>query len=260
MSKKDKAADPFQKELQKGFQWTTEHTRLVTLAALIFLVAFGGWALKNYFDKENELEAQTAYFPLEKALLEKRAQFMAAEEPPPAKDAKNKAPTPQGPKPTGDFTKDYGSEASALETFIDKYPHSKAAQMAALNLASIQNEYKQYENAEKTLGKVKNDSATLTSGLVLSELGNAQANRSNCQNAIETWNQVLNNKKAAFLQNSVKLKQALCYEALKNPDKAKSLYVEIQTADKQGALGKTAEKYFRLLEAKAESAETQGPR
>lgn|GEM_PF-2021167 len=251
MSKKDKGVDPFQKELQKGFKWTTEHTRLMLIAALAFVVIAGGWAIKSYTDKQKELEAQSAYFPLEKALLEKRSQFMAADEPNPNK----KTPTPEAVKASGDFTKDYGSEASALNTFIDKYPSSEAAQMAALNLASVQNEYKQFDAAEKVLEKVKSNSSTFISGLVMSELGNTKANLNNCQNAIETWNTVLTNKKAAFLQGSVKLKQALCYEALKNPEKAKSLYAEIKATDKDGTLGKTADKYKRLLGAESAAAE-----
>lgn len=243
--KKDNGVDPFQKELKKGFQWTTEHTRLVMIAGIAFVVIAAGITIKGYIDKNKEITAQTAYFPLEKALLEKRSQFMAADEP----NAKKEEKTPAAPKASGDFSKDYGTEASALETFIGQYPDSKAAQMAALNLSSVQNQYKQFDAAEKTLEKVKSDSSTLTSGLVLSELGTAKANRNDCQAAIATWDRVLSNKNAAFLSSSVKLKQALCYEALKNPEKAKSLYAEIRASDKEGNLGKTADKYARLLGA-----------
>lgn len=255
MGKKDKAVDPFQKELQKGFKWTTEHTRLVTIVVLAFIVIAGGLGIKSYFDTKKEMEAQTAYFPLEKVLLEKRSQFMAADEPSPNKKAPMTAV-----KASGDFSKDYGTEAQALDAFINKYPSSKAAQMAALNLSTLQNEYKQFAEAEKTLEKVNSDASTLISGLVLSELGNAKANLNDCQNAIDTWNKVLRNKNAAFLQSSVKLKQALCYEALKNPEKAKSLYAEIKASDKEGNLGKTADKYIRLLGTTATSAANDVPK
>lgn len=240
--KKDKGVDAFQKELKKGFEWTTQHTRIVTVVLTALFVIVAAFSIKNYIDTKNEMTAETAYFPLEKDFLKKQAEYQAAAEPTP-----NKKDATPATKATGDFTKDYGPQAAALEQFISQYPNSNAAQIAALNLSAVQNEYQQFDAAQKTLEKVKSDSATLLSALVASELGNSKANHNDCAGAIDTWNKVLSNSKAAFMADTIHLKQALCYEAMKNPEKARSLYADVKKADKEGSLGHAADKYSRLL-------------
>jgi predicted negative regulator of RcsB-dependent stress response len=241
--KKDKGIDPFQSELKKGFEWTTQHTRIVTVILVAVAVIGAALGLKSYVDTKNEMTAETAYFPLEKAFLKKQSGYQAAAEPNPNK----KEASPATAKASGDFTKDYGPEAAALEQFISQYPNSNAAQIAALNLSAVQNEYQQFEAAQKTLEKVNSTSSTFLAGLVASQLGNTKANRNDCAGAIEAWNKALSNPNAAFLKDTIRLKQGLCFEAMKNPEKAKSLYADVKKADKEGSLGHAAEKYSRLL-------------
>jgi predicted negative regulator of RcsB-dependent stress response len=247
-----KSPDKFQQELQKGFQWTTQHSKVVGIALIAFLALGAGLSAKSYLDEKNEADIQARYFQAEKKLDEKKAAFQTAQEKP-AMDPKKKNAqdaAPAGEKATGDFDKDYGSAAGDLMKIIDEAPKSKAAKMAALNLAEVQVEYKKLPEAQNTLSKVAaHDSHDLLSGLVQTQLGTVQADLNDCNSAVSTWGKVLANKEAKSLHSSVKLKSGLCYETLKDNAKAEKLYAEVSSGDKDSATARAADKYLRLLQS-----------
>lgn len=47
-----KNPDAFQAELQKGFQWTTQHSQLVMIIVGAFLLVGGGFAAKSYVNEK----------------------------------------------------------------------------------------------------------------------------------------------------------------------------------------------------------------
>ncbi len=254
MTKIDKKAikspDKLQQELRKGFQWTTQHSKLVGIILLAFFVLGGGISAKNYLDDKAENEIQSKYFQAEKKFMEKKTGFeqakMAEAQP---KDAKAKTPPPPTTgKATGDFTQDYGPVVDDMMKIIAEKPASKAAKMAALHVSSVQIEYQKMTEAEATLKKVDTGSKDLLSGLVENQLGTVQANLKNCQAAISTWDHVLSNARAKSLHADIKLKQGLCFESMNDTAKAEKLYNEAKADNKESTTAKTAEKYLRLLQ------------
>ncbi len=254
IDKKDlKSPDKFQQELQKGFQWTTQHSKMVGIAIIGLMVIGAGISAKTYLDDKKEEELQARYFQIEKKMMEKKDAFeKAALTPPPAAaDAKKKTPAAPpvvaGEKASGDFDKDYGTLAQDMSKIIDEAPKSKAAKMAALNLSDVQIQYQKLAEAQSTLQKVKTGSRDLLSALVQTQLGTVQADLKDCNSAVSTWQQVLANSSAKALHGNVKLKSGLCYESLKDFAKAEKLYTEAKNEDKDSVAAKTAEKYIRLL-------------
>lgn len=272
MSKIDKndlkSPDKLQAELQKGFQWTTQHSKLVGLALLGLLLVGAGVSAKSYLDDKKEHELQAKLFPIEKKLMEKKSAYeLGAQPPPKPADPKAKTPTapeaPKGEKASGNFDQDYGPIAQEMTKLIDEAPKSKAAKMAALNLAEIQLQYNQLAPAQATLSKVNADSRDLLSGMVAAQLGTVQANQNDCNAAISTWQKVLANSSAKALHPAVKLKKGLCYEKMNDLAKAEQAYSEVLKEDKElagtqannaptqeplSATARAADKYLRLLQ------------
>lgn len=247
-----RSQDKFQQELQKGFQWTTNHSKLVGLLLVGFLVVGAGLSAKSYLNAEKEEKLQGQYYQIEKKLFEKKAQFQEAEQPPPAKNEKTDKKAQAKPentpaKATGDFSQDYGAIAGELRQIIDQAPQSKAAQMAALNLSDLQLEYNLPAEALATLQKVGADSKDLLSGMIQTQLGTVQANMDDCSSALTTWSRVFSNAGAKPLHSAVKLKAGLCYEAMKDYTKAQQAYNEVKADDKDSAAARSADKYLRLL-------------
>lgn len=249
-SKELKSPDKLQQELQKGFQWTTQHSKLVGLLLIGFLVVGAGLSAKSYLDEKKEAELQSKYYQAEKKLVEKKNAFQAAQAQADAPKPKKgeKAPEPAGVKASGDFDKDYGPVATELNKIIEEAPKSKAAKMAALNLSDVQAEYGKNEDALNTLKKVSAGSKDLLLGLVHTQMGTIQANMNDCQSALGTWDQVLSNAKAISMHSSVKLKQGLCYESMQDFTKAERLYTEAKAEQGDSPTAKAAEKYLRLLQ------------
>lgn len=248
IDKKDlKSPDKFQQELQKGFQWTTQHSKIVGMIVLGFMVLGAGLSAKSYMDDRKENELQAKYYQVEKKLVEKKTAFETAKAQPPADPKAKTPPPPAGEKATGDFEKDYGPIAEELAQIVDQSPGSNAAKMAALNLAEIQLEYQKTAEAKAILEKVKTGSRDLLSGLVQVQLGTVQADLNNCTSAVDTWQKVLANTSAKALHGAVKLKSGICYESMNDLAKAEKLYSEAKSEDKESATARAAEKYLRLL-------------
>lgn len=253
-----KNPDLLQYELQKGFQWTTQHSKIVMGVIAVFLLAGGGFAAKSYINDKNEEKIQAKYFPAETAFLEKKQAYLDAESEEKRlaanKDPKNKTkqePNPKvGAKPTGDFDKDFAEVAKPLQAIITEAPHSKAAKMAALNLAQVQIQYKKLDDAKNTLSAVTDSSKDLLSAMVQSEMGTLLANQNDCKQALTYWEQVAKNKKAEFMHSAVKLKMGLCYESMNDLSKAEETYTQVKEQEKDSSIGRSADKYLRLLQVK----------
>lgn len=230
-----KSPDKFQQELQKGFQWTTKHSKLVGILALAFLVVGAGLSAKSYLDEKKENELQAQYYQIEKQLIDKKTAL-----------TENKSV-----KATGDYEKDFGSVVTDFKKLIAQAPKTKAAKMAALQLSDLQLEHNKTNEALETLQKVDSSSKDLLSGLVQVQLGTVQANMNDCNSAISTWSKIFTNAGAKSLHTAVKLKTGLCYEAMNDFAKAEQAYNEVKAGDSESAAARSAEKYLKLLSTTA---------
>lgn len=253
-----KSPDQVTQTLRKGFVWTTKHSNIVFSIVGVLVLVGGAWAVMSMFSHKKELAQQEKYYLLERALTEKKRGFeeaKRAEEV--ALQAKNskQAQEAAGKKATGELDKDYGAIVTDLNSFIEQEPKSMAAQMAALNLSDLYQDYKKDEEALAVLQKVEPglSKKEVLTGLVWLKKGNLLANQNQCEQAIQAWSQITENKVLNFAHSEAKLRMGVCYETLQNSEKAQALYQEIVSTDENEsnyAVLLEAKKYLKLIKAK----------
>lgn len=267
-----KNPDLIQGELQKGFQWTTSHSKMVLGLIGLVIVVWAGILTQEHFALKKEEQVQASFFKAEKAFIEKKEKFeqALAEEKMPAKDPKKKdveSEKEKMEKASGDLNKDFGPQMDEFAKIINENPNTNAAQMAAIHYAGAHLDYNKAAEAEAMLKKVNADQKSILSALVLKQLGTAQANQNKCQDAIQTWNKILMNANAKALHTEVKLSEGLCYEALNDTANAEKMYAQAKIPEatfsskeeeklyaegkiklNPTAANKTAEKYLKLLQ------------
>ncbi len=244
---------------------------LVALGAAIAIVL-------NFVQEKKEVEAQAEYVHAEKAYVKKTTDFTEAQnkiktletelsgakkpkdkKAPPARsraDIEKEIAEAKAKLPTGDFEKDYTGLATGFKNIIQKYPHTQAAIMASLYLAQIYTENKKFTDGVATLSnsELKFRDGKLLYGLAHMKLGQLYEQTGQCQKSIETWAKVLSYKELSYFHPEATLASAVCYETLKNLDKAQELYKKTHADFKNSPAGASAQKYLRLMSLKAKDS------
>lgn len=259
LEKELRKPDAFLQKLNNAYQWALGHTTTILVALAVFAVVGIGTSIWGYFHEKNEAEWQEKYAGIEKRLLDVRQKFDEAEQKSQLQAAKKdpKAEAVTG-LPTGDLAKDYGTIPADLEALINAAPKTRAAEMAALNLAELQVRHGQNDLAMATLEKVNQNDGTsdLVSALVVNSKANLRADKGDCAGALTLWEKIVRNSNANFLHDESRLRMGLCYETMNDLAKAEQVYTELATKDIQGGrdldstAAKDAERYLRLLKVK----------
>ncbi len=212
------------------------------LVAGIFVAFVVGGALVVVVTAKSaakEKSAQESYYAVEKKLLE----------------LKTKKSAPDAKK---DDVVDFTEVKKDLEKVTADNPGSIAAQMAALHLAGLLVEEKNFDVALAALQKVENKDKGLVNTLVQQQIGQLLADKDKCQDAISIWQKIIDRKQASFIHNETKIQQALCYSRLNDLKKAEEILTNLANQTVNPDLGnsstsKEAEKYLRLLKFKKAS-------
>ena len=208
---------------------------------MAFVVGGAAVAVTTNISQNKEKKAQEAYFNVEKKL----------------NDLKSKQAAPADPAKKSEVV-DFTLVKTDLEKVITDYPNSIASQMAAVHLAGILSEEKNYDAALTILQKVENKDKGLVNTLVQQKIGQLLADKDKCNDAIKVWQKVIDRKEAAFIHSELKLQQALCYAKTNDLKKAEEILTNLaaQAADIESGNPtslKEAEKYLRLLQFKKAS-------
>lgn len=236
-NKDAKKPEIIQYELQKGFEWTTQHLQVVLVVSFLFIAGGGGYTLWSYLETSKESAWQEKYYLAEKAYNDKKQET-------PEILAKKKEST------TPDLPKNYDEVIKAFEAIVKEAPKTKAAQMAALNLTDL------YSSVDQSIATMNQIEAYLKPGEILSslihnKLAGLYVDKNECEKAIKSWQAIVDDSKVSFMHDDAKLNQALCYEKLGKKDQAVSIYEILQKTKSDQAVGKTAAKYLKLLKINA---------
>lgn len=217
--------------------------KLVSGVLLVGVIVGGVFALWSTMSLQKEKAAQESYFTVEKKLLDLKA--------------KQAAPKEAGKDTTKDVV-DFSQTKKDLEKVISDYPNSVAAQMAAIHLAKLLINDKDFVVALATLQKVENKGTGLVNTLVQQQIGHLLVDNNKCQEAITIWQKILDRKQAAFIHNEIKIQQALCYTKLNDFKKAEEILTNLANQSVNPEIGdatssKEAEKYLRLIQFKKAS-------
>ena len=184
-----------------------------------------------------EKKAQEAYFAVEKKLTELKAKKASPE---------NKEAV------------DFAAVKKDLEGVVSTYSGSIAAQMAALHLANLLSDEKNFEAALGVLRKVEAKDTGLINTLVMQQIGQLLADSDKCTDAITAWDKILARPESEYAHGDVKIQKALCYVKLKDWKKAEEILTNLANQPtapnmSQSGVSKEAEKYLRLVQFKKAS-------
>lgn len=236
-------------ELKKGFEWTTSHTRLVSIIVGVFIAIGLGLSGFKYFSEGKEKDLQTEYFQFEQQISQKKEAFEEAKNPkPPVKAEEEEIKKVAPVKATGDLAKDYGEIPTNLDKFVSKNSKSRAGAMAALNLSGILVEYKKPQEAIEVLKKVK--VSGVLGDLISMQQATVLANLNKCNEASPMFEQLVASKTATYLKLEAKMKLGLCQSSLGNAPKAEETLAQVVEEGKDNAIAKSAQKYLRAIQLK----------
>ncbi len=269
-------------EVVKQLKPYSKQIFMVSIA--IALVAVTGVVL-NFMQENRELKAQGAYVAAEKAYVKKTTEAsealtkiknleteLANLTKKPVKKDKDKSPKiekvrtkaeiekdiadAKSKQLSGDFEKDYGTLISGFKKVVDTTPGTQAAIMASLYLAQIYAENKKFNEGISALtnSQLKYHEGKLLFGLAQMKLGQLLEQTGKCEDSISTWQRVLAYKELSYFHPEATLATAVCYETLKNVDKAQELYKKTHADFKNSPAGANAQKYLRLLSLKAKDS------
>ncbi|AGH95530.1 tetratricopeptide repeat protein [Pseudobdellovibrio exovorus] len=208
--------------------------KLILGVVVVVIVAVGAVALISSNAAKKEKMAQESYFMAEKKLVDVKSRQQ------------------QG---TQAVAADYSSVKADFEKIVNEYEGSIAAQMAGLHLAHILVLENNAAQALSTLEKVETGSKNLTNTLVQQQKAQLLADMGKCEEAIQSWEQVIKRKEASFLHGESKLQQALCLTKLNQLQKAEEILTGLANETVNPDFGnssvpKEAEKYLRLIQFK----------
>ena len=199
---------------EKTVHWTVEHQSKLIVAAIAVLavaaIAFGGWYYLNLQDEKASGELSTAVRTFEAPVR----------------------PAGVPPQPGYDSYASLEERATAarkqFRAIVDKYPHTKTADMARffVGLASVQlNDNAAAErNLQTTAGSSNRELAALGKFALASVY---RAEKKDPQ-ALDLYKQLADKPTTTVSRVTAQLELAGLYEAQQKPDEAKKIYDQVQ--------------------------------
>jgi predicted negative regulator of RcsB-dependent stress response len=225
-----------------------------SVVAGLAVIAIGSllYASYDYFTHRAEAKAEDALYLAESPYVKAKEGFDKAKMKAlmPAFGESDESGAATAKPATGDLEKDYGSSVAGLEGVIDAYPKSHAAQQAGLDLASIYLDYKQPDKAAAAIVKATATASAkdVIGALALTALGDVRAAQGQCEAAIAAWKRILDEPRAAYLHGELTVKTGVCYENLKQNDKALEAYRKTTQDFGDTAAARTARSLMRAIE------------
>jgi tetratricopeptide (TPR) repeat protein len=199
---------------EKTVHWTVEHQSKLIAAAIalvaIAAVAVGGWYYINSQDEKASLEFSSATRTME---LPVRPPGMPAQ---PGFDS---------------FASTQERATAARKQFqaiVDKYPHTKTADMALYFVGLTSSQLADYPAAERSLQAVENSSNKELAALGKFALASLYREENKDTAVIDLYKQLIDKPTITVSKTTAQLELARFYENRQKPDEAKRIYEQIQ--------------------------------
>jgi tetratricopeptide (TPR) repeat protein len=199
---------------EKTVHWTVEHQSKLILAAVVVLVVaaigVGGWYYMNSLDQKASAEFSVATRTLETPVR----------------------PTGMPPQPGFDSFASAKERATAarkqFQAILDKYPHTRTADMARYFVGLTSSQMEDYPSAERDLQDAANASNQDLAGLGRFALASVYRAENKDAQAIDLYKQLIDKPTMTVSKVTAQLELAQFYQNRQKPDEAKRIYDQIQ--------------------------------
>ena len=199
---------------EKTVHWTVEHQSKLIAAAIalvaIAAVAVGGWYYMNAQDEKASLEFSSATRTMELPVR------------------------PPGVPPQPGFESFASTEERAtaarkqFQAIVDKYPHTKTADMALYFVGLTSSQLADYPAAERNLQAVENSSNKELAALAKFALASVYRAENKDTAVLDLYKQLIDKPTITVSKTTAQLELARFYENRQKPDEAKRIYEQIQ--------------------------------
>jgi predicted negative regulator of RcsB-dependent stress response len=241
---------------EKLSQWFYNNRLLMIVAPVIIIVAALAYGGITYFKTESEKKAQADLFRV-KSAIEKKMEAIAKDEEKnrtefEEKNKKTKLKYVAAEKTPAALDEKLKIEIADLSRIVEQYKGSNASPMAAIDLANIATEYKNWEMAENSLKKVINDLSknSLYFPLVYGQLAFVLSENNKCKEALPYYDTILANKTHSSFHAQALLRKGVCHYQLSEWDPAEKAFNEIEKNHSQTSSVYSAKNFKRLIALK----------
>ncbi len=199
---------------EQTVHWTVEHQSKLLIAgivvAVIALIGFGGWYYMNSQDEKASIELGAATRVLEQQV--------------------RPAGVPAQPGfPSFASAQERATEArKQFQAIVDKYPHTRTADMARYFVGLTSSQLGDYAAAERNLQEVTKSSNKDLAALAKFALASVCRAENKDAQAIDLYMQLIDKPTTTVNKITVQLELAQFYEGRQKPDEAKRIYDQVQ--------------------------------
>lgn len=245
--------DAFLTLSDKLLQWIEKNALLLGILVTAALVVGLGALAFDQYEGWTERKAAGRIYEAESALNQKREEFAKADNDrlqamtKEMSDKKDKKMPKLEPLKV-DFEANYAAPAATYEKAILADKNSKAAAIAAINLAGFYLSNNKAELAAALLEQVGGGGSGTLKALLQAQRATLAMEKGDFERAINEFEMITQNKEVDFLHSVALLKIGVCYERLQQLDRAKETYIRVSTEFGETESARTAKGYLRLLE------------
>ena len=213
--------------------WTVEHqSRLIAAAisaVVVLLAALGAWYYISHQDEQASLELTKAVRTLEEPV--------------------RPAGTPAQPDfPSFTSAQERSTEArKQLQAIIDKYPHTRTADVARYFLGTTALNMGDNAAAESSLKEVASTHNSDLAALAKLALASLYASTNRTKDALDLYKQLVDKPTMTVSKVAAQLKLAALYESSQQPAEAKHIYEQIQKDNPGSEAGALAQSKIQEL-------------
>jgi len=199
---------------EQTVHWTVEHQSKLLIVgivvAVIALIGFGGWYYMNSQDEKASIELGSATRVLEQQV--------------------RPAGVPAQPGfPSFASSQERATEArKQYQAIVDKYPHTRTADMARYFVGLTSSQLGDYAAAERNLQEVAKSSNKDLAALGKFALASVFRAQNKDVQAVDLYRQLIDKPTTTVNKITVQLELAQFYEGRQKPDEAKRIYDQVQ--------------------------------
>ncbi len=249
-----KSKDAFLSFSERASAYLADWIKPILMVVGSLLVASLAYIGYGHFQTQAEVRAADEIYTLQQPINEKRRQLEEAA------SAQESEEIPDW-KSLTDFSEDFSPLTSALKEALRRHSDRQAAIMASMSLASLFAEFELWAEAKEVLSlhdKTLTRPRSLLSPLLTSQLAAVQAHLQESQEALNLYQQVLDNRAAQFLHPEVMLKIGFLHEQAGQPEAAQNMLRRLAAEYGDTEAGRSARGYLRLMQLESPPNPSQG--